>query len=282
VTIYNFIKYYYGLENITLSRGKNGNYIIKCNERIFYLEKVYNLEEVIDQYNISDTYDWFYKFVLNRKHSIISSYEGDFFVLLEDSSDSKRYDNFMDTVQLNYNLTLEWRNLWIKKSDYIEQFYSGIVGKYKIIDESFDYYLGLLELAIYYLNDYTNYVDQSYIQHKTFRSHLLKNPLNIKIDIKERDFAEYLKYLFFYDKLDSIDIYSVLFQYKDFYNYNLVIARMIYPNYYFDVFDKVLLGEVGEEDLYQIIKKNRKYEDYLKGIINYVSTFTSIKKIDWL
>lgn len=279
--IYNFIKYYYGLEEIILSKGKNNHYIIKCNERIFYLERVYNLEEVIDQYNICDSNEYFYKFVLNRNHSIISAYDGNFYVLLEDSTKFGQEGYSNDNFMLNHNSRLEWRDLWIKKSDYIEKYYSGVVGKYKIIDESFDYYLGLLELAIYYLSDYTNYVDSAYIQHKIFRYNLLRNPLNTKVDVKERDFAEYLKYMFFHENEDSFDLYAILFKYRDFYNYHLVIARMIYPNYYFDTFDDVLLGKSREEDLYQIIKENKRYESYLKKIIDYVSTFTSIKKIDW-
>jgi len=279
--INNFIKYYYGFEDFTLRKNSN-NYIIKFNNRIFYLERVYNLEEVIEQYKASDSYENFYKFVLNKDNSIFSENGGVFYVLLEDNLNSLfEYNCDSNNLVLDKNKTLEWRKLWIEKSDYIEYYYSGIVGKYQVIDESIDYYLGLLELAIYYLRGYDNYVDRGYIEHKFFNYKYLNNPLNIKIDLKERDFAEYLKYIFFNSEYKTIDIRALLYKYKDYYNFDLVVARILYPNYYFDLFDRIILLEDSESSLYDIISRNREYEIYIRDIIECINTFYNIKKIDW-
>ena len=185
-------------------------------------------------------------------------------------------------MSLNTLIELKWRNLWISKSDYIEYYYSLIVGKYKLIDESIDYYLGMLEMAIYYLYDYQDYKDVGFVEHKYFDKKHLYNPLNLKADIKERDFSEYLKSIYFDGSYTDIDIESLILKYKDYYNYDLVVARLLFPNYYFDLFDRVILGDDSEDILYKVISKNRGYERYLRRIINCIGTFFDIKKIGWI
>lgn len=247
------------------------------------MEKVYNLDEVIDQFNLTKDYDNFYKFVPNREESIITYFQGNSYVLLEDTINGySRYSINDNSLSLNTMNKLEWRDIWISKSDYIEYYYSNIVGKYKLIDESIDYYLGMLETAIYYLYDYGDYKDVSFIVHKYFDREYLYNPLNLKADVKERDFAEYLKYIFFNREYHNINVEELIIRYKDYYNYDLVVARMLYPNYYFDLFDKVILLEESEDVLYKVISRNMEYEMYLRRIIKCISTFFEIKNIDWL
>lgn len=183
---------------------------------------------------------------------------------------------------MNSLIDLKWRDLWIRKSDYIEYYYSLIVGKYRLIDESIDYYLGMLEMAIYYLYDYNDYRDVGFIEHKYFDNKHIHNPLNLKADVKERDFSEYLKRIFFDGTYVGINIESLLIKYKDYYNYDLIVARLLYPNYYFDLFDRVILGYDREDVLYGVISKTNEYENYLRRIINCIGTFFEIKNIDWI
>ena len=96
-------------------------------------------------------------------------------------------------IRLNKRKKLAWLELWINKSNYITNYYESIKGKYSIIDESIDYYIAMLEMGICYLNKYFGYYDYVYQQH----SIIIDNESAIKEDIKERDFAEYLKYLFY-------------------------------------------------------------------------------------
>lgn len=276
------IKYYYNFDKFTLSKDRN-RYVIKYNNRVFYLEKVFNLDEVIDQYNLTKDYDNFYRFIANKDDSIITYFQGNSYVLLEDTTNGySRYNVDNNSLSLNVTNRVEWREIWIRKSDYIEYYYSNIVGKYKLIDESIDYYLGMLETAIYYLYDYGDYKDVSFIVHKYFDKDYLYNPLNLKADVKERDFAEYLKYIFFSNEYLNINVEELIIRYKDYYNYDLVLARMLYPNYYFDLFDRVILLEESENVLYKVISRNKEYEVYLKRIGRCVATFFEIKNIDWL
>lgn len=163
--------------------------------------------------------------------------------------------------------------MWIEKSDFIERYYETIKGKYENIDESIDYYMGMLELSILLLNKYQNYHEIGYLEHKKINNDSLNNPLNIKIDVKERDFAEYLKYLFFSNQYKSININDLIINNKDNYNFNLVISRIIYPNYYFDIVDEILLEKENQRALLKIISRNKEYEKYIEKIIK------TIKKI---
>ncbi len=228
-------------------------------------------------------YNIFYNFVVNKNDSIITQWNDGYYVLLEDNlKEYKDYNIELNTLSLNSLKPLMWRDLWINKSDYIEYYYLNIVGKYKLIDESINYYLGMLEMAIYYLYDYQDYQDVIFVEHKCFNKINLFNPLNIKADIKERDFSEYLKFIFYNNEYKNMNMEELLFKYRDYYNYELVIARLLYPNYYFDLFDKVIMLKESEDILYKVISRSGEYEVYLKKIISYVSTFFEIKKIDWL
>lgn len=177
----------------------------------------------------------------------------------------------MNPLRLNKKKKIDWIDLWINKSDYIANYYENIKGKYEIIDESIDYYMAMLEMGIYYLHDYSNYYDYVYIQHNM----LLNNEL--KEDFKERDFAEYLKYLFYNDY--SIDyIYNILDNGSAKYNYYLVFARLLFPSYYFYYFDDIILNNKSYDKLKKVIELSCEYEMFLKNIAFKMNNYL-IKKI---
>ena len=90
----------------------------------------------------------------------------------------------LNPKRLNKIKKLDWYDLWIKKSNYIINYYESIKGKYSIIDESINYYMVMLDMSIIYLKGYSDYYDYVYIQHGI----ILDNDKYIKEDIKERDF----------------------------------------------------------------------------------------------
>ena len=107
--------------------------------------------------------------------------------------------------------------------------------KNKVIDNSIDYYFGLLESSICYLNG-VNYENVNlYVQHAKMSYFDYFNPFNIRIDVKERDFSNFLKYRFFDDKYNESYVRSIIEKNINNYDFNLVVARLIYPDYYFDM-----------------------------------------------
>ena len=68
------------------------------------------------------------------------------------------------------------------------------------------------------------------------------NPLNIIVDYRSRDISEYLKYVFFAKDYDYIKIKKFLMELKlNEFELQLVYGRMLFPTFYFDVYDDVLL-----------------------------------------
>ena len=94
--------------------------------------------------------------------------------------------------------------------------------------------------------------------------------------MKEYDFAECLKYVFFKENYDIDDIYDLLEKEKNKFNYELIVARLLYPNYYFFYLEKYI--EQDDSSLLNIISRSLEYEEYVKKIVNKINEF-SRKKI---
>ena len=66
------------------------------------------------------------------------------------------------------------------------------------------------------------------------------------------------------------------------YEASMLYARLLYPSYYFDIYEEVMNKERNEEDLVSIIKKSSAYEIFLKEAYLVISKYALIEKIDWL
>ena len=111
----------------------------------------------------------------------------------------------------------------------------------------------------------------------------LYNPLNINIDTKVRDAAEYLKHNFF----NGINIEKDLEYFLKTSNLNseeyiLFLARMMYPTYYYDLFEKIIKKEKEEKEIINIINKVEEYEKIIKKLYTYYKAFINIPVIEWL
>ena len=151
-------------------------------------------------------------------------------------------------------IPLSWYQEWIQKSDSILSLYPSIQGKYSLLDESLPYYMGLLDLSIYCVKDY---------------SYLVGN-------VKEKEFAETIKSLF-WSSYRKYDIREVI-QSNKYYCYDLVIARLLYPNYFFQLFDDIVKNKKDSSCLDSVIQRADEYEQFLKIIIEEVRSFYPLKK----
>ena len=191
------------------------------------------------------------------------------------------YFSNYDTV----NNQLNWGELWSRKIDNIEYQLHHIEIKYPIIKKSIDYYIGMTESAISYINgmDLSNSsLEVKVITHSRIYEDNINDPQNIVIDYRSRDIAEYLKYIFINDtydyskirnSLNSLDFSKFLWQ--------LVYARMFFPNFYFDKYDSIIINEMKEDSLITIINKIEEYEVYLDNIYDIICEQKKIPKIIW-
>lgn len=286
----NTIMYYYGFENISIIRQKRRKYI-KHNNDIYIICRVYNEKEVLELYEITREIPFFYKFIPNKDGSIFTMYQDFIFVLLKINDKSSIITQNKNQISLDENKKYyldrsDWYELWTRKNDYYEYQYQHIKGKYKVIDESINYYIGLAENAISYIaNIPINLKEQE--KKGLYPKRLLEseyhNPLNYVIDYKERGLSETLKYLFLNKKYLSQNIEKIILSYNcTETGYKLLYGRMLYPSMYFDIYDKVINDFENEKELVNVIKRLKEYEEYLKEIYRIISKHTKIKNIDWL
>lgn len=285
IIINNFFRYFYGFDNYKLVVKKNKNYLIFL-DRLFLIEEVTDTKSVLDIYKLLKDDNYYYNFVLNINNSIFSEFNGRQLVLLEIKPCV--FGEFYlshNNHQLEGSIELQWRTFWIDIYDYVVQVYKLIVGKYDVIDDSIYYYLGMLQTAICYLNDFKDYVGMKFLEHKVIDDIDVHNPLNVIFDIRERDFGEYLKFLFLNRDYSDSDLDLLFFSNKDLYNFNLVFSRLLYPNFYFKYLLDTNIDSLCDSDLNSInklIARSNDYEKFLKTVFSLMDKYQKLKKIDWI
>lgn len=246
-------------KNVSVSNliyTKDNKLIVNIDEKFFVLIRVLNsYKEIIDITNMIE---------LNKK------------TLLNDES-KKNYKNL-------------WSEFWAKKIDYFEYQTSELALGKNIILNSFSYYIGLAENAISYVNKVNSsdfYVDRVVLSHRRVYIPNLSlnyyNPLSFIFDLEVRDVAEYIKSLFYSDEDAFLELVTYLKCVKlTGYSYHMLFARILYPSQYFDIYEKVILNEISEDELIKVIKKTDEFEKFLNKVYYLISNYYNIDKIEWI
>ena len=90
--------------------------------------------------------------------------------------------------------------------------------------------------------------------------------------------------MFFYtDGNSTINEFSKSINYLNMSDYeaNMFFARLLYPSYYFDIYEKAIENN-NDEELLDIISKVNEYELFLKNVYYLLSKKYKIEKIEWL
>lgn len=184
--------------------------------------------------------------------------------------------NFNEEFYKQYVSLIE---LWYKKLDYLEYQVSELSNRL-IINNSFDFYLGITEVVLQYLNNFSDVSMKQYLSlaHRSLSSFNVidfYNPLNIIIDIYTRDLGLYVKNNQDYDYL-----YQFMQNASHDYAYYYLYARLILPSDYFKILEDILLDNQQEKELSNYINKYLEYEEYIKCIDEMFgfSVFSWIKK----
>jgi spore coat protein YutH len=201
----------------------------------------------------------------------------------------------INNANIKTNRTLDrtdWVTLWSTKVDYLEYQISQVGKKYPIICEYFSYYIGLAENAISYAkNTHLDLKKSEYdvltIAHKRIKTKDtafdLYNPLSFIIDYQIRDLSEYIKTQFF----SGADIWPELdnfFQNYDvpLFSKRLLYARLLFPSYFFDVYEAIVEEKLKEDDILPIVYKAEEYENFLIEFHTFINRGNLMPQIDWL
>lgn len=301
----NIINYYYNItieniikQNDNLYFSSNGNkYCFRIfSNNINLIKDIYNLNNYLSAIILID------KIILNKDNEILTEYNNNLYILTlinnKTSIESLIYSNkVLPTISNLSNIKVpetkalernNWEILWGNMIDYYEMQIGQNEKKYPLIRESLDYYIGMAENAISYLVNTKKEVkkensDNMVLAHNNL-NHSLFDPLNIIFDHKARDLAEYIKLSFFNNNKDIFKELDEYFFYNRYslYGIRVLYARVLYPSYYFKLYDKILRGENEEKELTTIISRINEYEDYLYNLSLYLNKYYDIPSVDWL
>lgn len=302
------IKYYYNIDIDDL-KEQDGKYFFKYqNQDFFFVYFNRNIEELNDILicvnNMKEKGIDVHNIIINRNGQYLTKINNFDYILMSVNNYNEEYDifdmiNIANKLTLNYNTSKlyrnNWSNLWTQKMDYFEYQIRELGINKSVIKDSFSYYLGLAENAISYVNN-TNLKYNALNNAKITLAHRrifypnyklnFLNPLSFIFDLEVRDIAEYLKAMFFAsdNAEEVIEELKYYLQIKtlSIYEYHMLYARLLYPSYYFDLYENIMNNDTSEESLVSIIKRNKEYKLFLKNAYLEISKYAPIEKIDWL
>ena len=295
-----YINYFYNLYPPLLNK-ENDNYVFFIGNEKYYLTPYRReLSEIKDLVELNkrmiSSNSLVHEIIINKFNEPISVISNENYVLLRVYvNDIKKIDINDIIYMLNENVDLSglksllrtnWVSLWSSKVDYIEYQMGHLIKKYPFLNNTIDYYLGLCENAITYIKNLKMFSDYKIpigISHKRIIKDAtlfdLYNPLNLIIDYRVRNIAEYLKDAFFKDE-DVNYILNIVFKnfWFDKLNLSLLVARLLYPSYYFDLFEEIIDKELDENIIFPLTKKSSKYEEFIDLIIKNCN----LQNLQWL
>ena len=262
-----------------------------------YVVQIYNrdIEEAIEIYylNLELLSNGFigYEIILTKDNDVLFLYEGVYYILMKFPNIKNRIITYEDVINFNYipNTMFKkldksnWGITWSNKIDFIEYQFDQVRNRYSIIDDSIDYFIGIWENAISYYND-NNINSERCVCHKRVSTNMdlldFTNPLNFVIDYKERDLGEYLK-SFVISKNYSNASLDRMINFSDRDSVVLVISRILFASYYFDLYEDIILGNKDEHELNDVISK-RNNVLYLINYILFRYSNLNITDIEWI
>lgn len=297
----NAISYYYNLKPSNIRQnGKYYYFEINDEKYILFPMPQMNVDlKIIYEFHLNLLNQGFpcHQIILNSDNQIMTNINNLPYVLVKTFVPNRTVEinDLIFFNSVNFNIEKfeslkrnDWKSMWINKIDYFEYQISQMGRKYPLIRESFSYFIGLSESAIQFMD---NIIPDNnalvVVSHKRFKSDNtlldIYNPFNFIIDLRIRDVSEYYKTMFFegYDILEDIKKY-VIYARLSSYECNMLFARMLFPTFYFDSYESIILGEKDEKDLEPIINLIEKYEIVLKEIYIYLRTFTPMADIEWI
>ena len=279
----NMLKYYYNLQDIEILE-KNNDYLIIDKNNYTYLLKKYEenininyINNILNKIGKSNNYGII---LLNFNQSYITKYNDNKYILIklngiinEKIELNEIINNTLKYHVLDNKNNLDLISLWSKKIDYLEYQVSSLGKEKKELLNSFSFFIGLAENAISFIN--VNHINFNNINKSLchlrikYNEKVLDyyNPINILIDYEIRDYAEYLKNKILISDDISKDFIFILN------NANLsndaiklLYARLLFPTFYFDDVEDILLNNLDEKEINKYIDNLPNYLNMLKDI----------------
>lgn len=300
----NLIKYYYNIENINIIKVKDYFYFEIDSIYYYFLPFTRSLTELKDIGEIikllKEKNLLIHEIIPNNNDDILSEYKNTPYILIKTFINKNNAFDINDILYLNNSLPAKryknnkisrekWNSFFETKIDYFEYQFSQVEKKYPIIKNSFGYYVGLAENSISYYKQIntSNIKDELVVSRRKIKldstAFDIYNPLNFVLDVKMRDISEYLKYCFYNNLNWKQEFYILLnMNYISKVDAHLLYSRLLYPSFYFDLYEEIIYGITNEEKILNIVNRYMEYEEFLKIIFNELNKLYNLPQLGWI
>lgn len=271
----------------------NKNYYFYFNNELYLFYLVEN-----DINTIEYVYSFFknnnlecYEIILNKDNKLITEIQEGKYVLLKIKGITKyefKFDDFkyyiVDKEPLNWNL------LWSNRLDYYSLQIRELGYNYQTVLNSYGFFEGLAENAILYYNlSLKKYNEEKIVAivHNRMKYPCYaidyNNPVHFVVDYYIRDICEYIKSYIISEEFILENVIKLLERLNtNKLMFNILYSRLLYPTFYFDEFDKIILENGVDKDIIPIISKTTIYLDTLRNIYMHFKDKYEMINIEWL
>ena len=292
----NIIEYYYNLRIDELHNNNDVYHFDLNNNHFTFKPYTDNIDKSYDIYKLNTIISNklnIDSIIPNKYNNPLTKVNDTYYILILNKTKVKLSLPLISNMALsNINITSlernKWELLWESKIDYYELQVRENEKKYPLIRESFDYFIGMAENAISYLVNTKlelkpTITDQKVISHNNIVLSLT-DPSNLILDHKARDVAEYIKFSFWSNNKNIFKELNEYFYYNYYslYGIRILFSRILYPSFYFILYDEIISNKKEEKELNKIISRINDYEVYLYNIYFYLRKHYDIPTIEWL
>ena len=295
-----YINYYYDLYPVTINEIEESFMFYINSEKYYFIPYDRNMEELDELVKLNkkmiEKGSLVSEIISNKFNDVVNNYNGKLYILIRVYVNDSKKVSIEDVIYMINEFEVDdsykiisrtnWSKLWEDKVDYFEYQMGHLIKKYPILYNTIDYYLGISENAIFYLKNVVSKYDGNIslaVSHRRIGINYtlfdLYNPLNLIIDYKVRDIAEYIKDAFF-NGSDINNILNVIYSnyYFDKLNLSLLLSRFLFPSYFYDLFEDIVYKGENESNIYEIIKKSSDFEDFIDVFIK----SCNLQSISWI
>ena len=281
ITMDNLIAYYY---NLSVDKFKNidNGLLVESNNNLYIAKEIQNMDN-FNQILPNLTSDY-YPPLITKEGNYTFNYNGKSYLLFQAINPADKIENHLLNIPVLSNITIDYSKIWENNIDYFIRRITE--SEDREVDEInyMNYYIGMSENAIA-INERAKRINGATricISHFRIKypnySLTYKDPSELMIDYVSRDIAEYTKSKFFYDEMDFKEVIALINRYQlSDKEIMFLIARLMYPNYYFD-----LLSDKNIEEREIIINKRKSYEKFLLNLLKQIKTTNLFIEIHWL
>ncbi len=294
-----YINYYYHLvvEELRLTRGR---YFFHDQQYHYLLEPTFLSPELLEEINnlnefLRNESNFFHQIIKNSEGNIFSIIDRKAYVLLRLSNVIEEPISIHDLKsewaivipkgKKFLNTRFPWFPLWEEKIDYFEKY--SFADKKDLLRQGalLNFFIGMGENAISYMKETLREIDSidtlSLVpSHRRVFTQMnlvdFYNPINIILDLRVRDIAEYMKDSFWSSKYDLRELEDFLYQARlSKIEAQLLFSRLLFPSFYFDYLERREVPNTFESRL-------EEYQFFITDLYYYLKETYRIEEIKWL